>query len=267
MDCILGANDQIFARANSTLQVLSEGQEAGKEGAVWRTLGSCPGACYIKQSFSRRMLILITSVGTDHATYTILDASSSPPRVVQTCSRTAFYGQRITDKFAYWTESGGREPLARRFPFCDMDHPQELPLVEGGTPFALNDDTFLSLGVDVKASVGIVVVHRADGRVLFRHELPKHDMPLHHGAAWVTADERGDRFAFIVDTWRGGSRFFDISGKLVASRILVYTETGQELVSVPVSSISHRDFDFSLSPDGLRLAILDKDVVTVVDLN
>ncbi len=102
----------------------------------------------------------------------------------------------------------------------------------------------------------------------FLHELPKNDIPLHHGAAWVTADERGDRFAFIVDTWRGGSRFFDISGKLAASRVLVYTETGQELASVPVNATtSNREFGFSLSPDELRLAILDKDVVTIVDLN
>jgi len=180
----------------------------------------------------------------------------------------AFSGQRITDKFAYWPGSDGDGPFTRRFPFCDVDHPQELPLRLGGVVFALNDDTLLALGVDVKASRGGVKVVGSDGRVRFWHELPKHDMPLHHGAAWVTADERGDRFAFVVDTWHGGSRFFDISGKLVASRILVYTDNGQELASVPVNATtSYREFNFSLSPDGLRLAILDKGVVTIVDLN
>lgn len=256
----LGANDQIFARANDTLQVLPEADETRKEVAGWRPLGSCPGDCSIEQSFSRRTLILRTSVGTDHSTYTVLDASSSPPRVVQTCSRMAFYGQRITDKFAYWPGSDGDGPFTRRFPFCDVDHPQEVPLRLGGVVFALNDDTLLILGA--------VEVVGSDGRVRFRHELPKNDMPLHHGAAWVTADEHGDRFAFVVDTWRGGSRFFDMSRKLVASRILVYTETGQELASVPVNATtSNREFCFSLSPDGHRLAILDKGVVTVVDLN
>jgi hypothetical protein len=105
--------------------------------------------------------------------------------------------------------------------------------------------------------------------VRFRHELPKGDIPKYRGAAWVEADDRGDRFAFIVTTWRGGSRFFDISGKVVASRIMVYSDTGQELasVAVPVGAAFHHDFDFSLSPDGLRLAILDTGIVTVLDLN
>jgi hypothetical protein len=180
----------------------------------------------------------------------------------------AFSGQRITDEFAYWDGSDEHGPFTRRFPFCDLDHPQEVPLRVGEVFFPLNDDTFLGLSLSAKPRGGAVKVAGSDGRVRFRHELPKNDMPLHHGAAWVTADEGGDRFAFIVDTWRGGSRFFDISGKLVASRILIYTETGQELASVPVTATtSNREFGFSLSPAGRRLAILDKAVVTIVDLN
>jgi hypothetical protein len=263
----LGANDQILVRANDTLQALSAGDEAGKEGMAWRVVSSCPGDCYIKQSFSRRTMILITFPGTDHSTYTILDTSSSPPRVEQTCSRMAFYGQRITDKFAYWAGEEGLEPFTRRFAFCDLDHPQELPLGWGGIFFALNDDTFLRLGADYKHPRSAVEVAGSDGRIRFRHELPEHDLPRHHGASWVTADERGDRFAFIVDTWRGGSRLFDTSGKLVASRILVYTDAGQELASVPVNTtIADRTFGFSMSPDGQRLAILEDDAVKVVDL-
>jgi hypothetical protein len=82
----------------------------------------------------------------------------------------------------------------------------------------------------------------------------------------ATSDERGDRFASTVNTWRGGSSFFDISGKLVARRIVVYDESGRELASIPVSTAYHRDFNFSLSPDGHRLAILDEGVVTIVDM-
>jgi hypothetical protein len=53
---------------------------------------------------------------------------------------------------------------------------------------------------------------------------------------------------------------------LVARRIVVYDEGGHELASVPVSTAYQRDFDFSLSPDGHRLAILDEGVVTAVEI-
>ncbi len=94
----------------------------------------------------------------------------------------------------------------------------------------------------------------------------KDDVPQYYVGYWATSDERGDRFAFTVDTWRGGSRFFDISGKLVGRRIVVYDEKGHELASVPVSTAYKLDFDFCLSPDGHRLAILDEGEVTVVDM-
>ena len=69
----------------------------------------------------------------------------------------------------------------------------------------------------------------------------------------------GDRFAFTVETWRGGSRALDISSKRVARRVVVYTETDGQLATVPVNTNYHlRDFDVSMSPDGHRLAILDE---------
>jgi len=60
----------------------------------------------------------------------------------------------------------------------------------------------------------------------------KNDIPQYYVGFWAISGERGDRFAFTVDTWRGRSRFFDISGKLVARRIVVYDEKGRELASV-----------------------------------
>jgi hypothetical protein len=178
----------------------------------------------------------------------------------------AFYAEKITDKFAYWNGSEGRERFTRRFPFCDVEHPQELSWTGGGGFFPLSDDVFLRLGTD-KDSRGVVKLVGPDGRVKFQHAMPKkNDVPQYYVGFWATSDERGYRFAFTVDTWRGGSRFFDISGKLVARRIVVYDERGHELASVPVSTAYKRDFDFSLSPDGHRLAILDEGVVTVVDM-
>jgi hypothetical protein len=268
----LGSNDQIFARANDVLQVTSEQgeeHETRETDANWRPLASCPSDCYISHSFSRRTLILRTSAkpfSFEDLTYTILDTSSFPPRIVQTCSRMASYGEKITDKFEYWDGSEGRERFTRRFPFCDVDHAQEMSWTGGGGFFSLSDDAFLLLGSG-KDSRGVVKLVGPDGRVKFQREMPnKNDVPQYSAGFWATSDERGDRFAFTVDTWRGGSRFFDISGKLIARRIVVYSDTGQELATFSVSTAYHRDFDFALSPDGHRLAILEEGIVTIADI-
>jgi hypothetical protein len=269
----LGSKDHILARANDALQVLSEQDEEGetrKADANWQPLASCPINCEISYSFSRRTLILRTSArpfSFDNLTYTILDTSAFPVRVVHTCSQMAHYGEKITDKFAYWDGSEGRERFTRRFPFCDVDHSEEFLWTWGAGFFPLSDDAFLLLGSD-KGSGGVVKLVGSDGRIKFQHAMPKkNDVPQYYVGFWATSDERGDRFAFIVDTWHSGSRFFDISGKLVARRIVVYDESGRELASIPVSTAYHRDFDFCLSPDGHRLAILDESMLTIVDLN
>lgn len=120
----------------------------------------------------------------------------------------------------------------------------------------------------IKDRRGVVKLVGWDGQVRFQHTMSdKDDVPQYYVGFWATSDERGDRFAFTVDTWHGGLRFLDISGKLIARRIVVYDERGHELASVPVSTAYKRDFDFSLSPDGHRLAILEEGVVTVVDIH
>lgn len=270
----LGRNDQILARANDTLQVMSEGDGASERGATSRPLMSCSMNCWIYQSPSHSTTIVSESKDsfghsslwhTNDSTYTLVDTSSEP-RILQTCTKMGFYGEKITDKFAYWFGTEGSEHFARRYPFCDVDHAEELSLSQIGITFLLNDDAFLSLGSELKKSAGEVEVMGSDGHIKFRHELPKHDTPSYYAGALATPDEHGDRFAFIVETWRGGSRTLDISGKRVARRVVVYSEAGQELASLPVSTTYHRDFDFSLSPDGHRLAILDEGVLTVADL-
>lgn len=265
----LGANDQILARANDLLQVFSVANKAADEDVSWRPLAPCPNDCYIGSSFSRRTMILRTSekpLDFDNSTYTVLDTSSSSPSVVQTCSRMAFYAEKVTDKFAYWPNYDRDNNRTVRFPFCEVNNFQELPWTGGGGFFPLNDDAFLLLGSD-KDRRGVVKLVGWDGQVRFQHTMSdKDDVPQYYVGFWATSDERGDRFAFTVDTWHGGSRFLDISGKLIARRIVVYDERGHELASVPVSTAYKRDFDFSLSPDGHRLAILEEGVVTVVDI-
>jgi len=254
----LGPEDQLFARANETFQVLSEENGTGTEVAAWRPLAPCTRECQISQSPSRRTLMVTKWEGHDEYTHILFDVSSSPPRVVENCLRT---GGPSTDKFTYYSGSIGTHYFARRSPICDGDHSVELPLDKQAVVLrALNDESFLLLGFGKLQHIELVTV---DGQVKFRQEMPKHDFVT---TGEVKVDERGDRFAFVVDTWRGGSRPLDISGNRVGRRIVADTETGRQLSTVPVNPVDHSEFDFSISPDGHRLAILDEGVVTAVDL-
>jgi hypothetical protein len=262
----LGPNDEVFARANDALQGVAEEDGTHKKGTVLLPLAACPRDCQVSQSPSRRTLIVTNFEGHDLYTHMMLDASSSPPRVVQGCSQS---GGIITDKFSYSVGSVGMRYFARRWPICEPEHSVELPIdLLGGALYALNDGLLLLLGIGNIHGREIVTPMRgielitSDGQVKFKQEMPKHDVVTDE----VRSDERGDHFAFIVETWRGGSRLLDISGNRVGRRIVVYAGTGQQLATVPVSPIYHRNFDFSMSPDGHRLAILDEGIVTVVDL-
>lgn len=84
----------------------------------------------------------------DNSTYTVLDTSSFSPSVVQTCSRMAFYAEKVTDKFAYWPNYDRDNNRTVRFPFCELNNFEELPWTGGGGFFPLNDDAFLLLGSD-----------------------------------------------------------------------------------------------------------------------
>jgi len=262
----LGPNDQMFALADDTFQMFSEQNGAGAATEAWSSLVGCSATCQIQQSPSHQTLVIRESKdGTSGSIYTIIDTSSKPPSL-RTCAKMAFSGEIITDKFAYWPEYDRDDNQTVRFPFCDVNNFQELPFMRGFGFFPLNDDVFLQLGSD-KDRRGLIRLVGQDGKVRFQHTMSeKNDVPQYYVGYWATSNERGDRFAFTVDTWRGGSRFFDISGKLVARRIVVYDEKGNELASVPVSTAYKLDFDFSLSPDGHRLAILDEGTVTVVDV-
>lgn len=253
----LGPEDQILARANDRLQLFSGDRNQG-QAESWQTLALCPETCFISQSFSRRTLILKVEppVGDrGPSTYTILDASSSTPRVVRTCSQMA--SMMITEKFAYRTHYDRDDDLTVRFPFCDVAHYEEFPMWGRGGGYVLNDDTLLKVGPTGAKLLG------PDGRVKFSKELPKHDSIDPYK---ITTDEGYDRFAFMVNTEHGAHPSLDIGGQFVARRVLVLDETGKQLASIPTETHYHLDTNFSLSPDGRRLAILDEGVVTVVEL-
>jgi hypothetical protein len=269
----LGPNDQIFARANGTLQWTSEEGETRKMGAVWRSVVTCPRNCNISQSPSRRTLTISTyskemsdrEYDRGIRTNTMLDASSTPPRVVQDCPHSVGV---ITDKFSYQS-SDNISIDVRRWPLCDQEHGIELPLeMRGGSVSALTDEAVLLLGTG-KDRRGIDLVS-PNGQLRFHREMPKYDVV----AREVRSDERGDHFAFTVQTWRGGSHALDIGGKVIAFRTVVYAETGQQLAAVSLnpelSDVSlnphyYRHFDFSMSPDGHRLAVRSNSQVGTID--
>jgi len=261
----LGSDDHIYARVNNALQFLSGEPDARNPGPVWKTLLSCATNCWINQSPSRHTLIVRDLQGPGHYVYTVLDVSSSIPSVAQSCPGIALNAETITDKFAYQSTDGISFD-ARRWPLCDPEHDTELSLdMRNGMISPLSNEALVLLGTG-KDSRGVELV-AADGQTKFRREMPKYDMVFDP----VRSDERGDRFAFTVQTWRGGSRTLDIGGKMVARRVVAYSESGEQLATVPVNPIGNpfryqQDFDFSISPDGHRLAVLDEGVLTVVDM-
>jgi|SRR5215813_11781855 len=266
----LAANGQILARANGMLYLYQGDNETGNDGTAWRPLTSCPEDCRISQSFGRRTLIVRTSAkpfSLENLTYKVFDLSSTPPEIRQTCSQMADYGERITDKFEYQYRVEAHTPHTRRFPFCNRDHAEELPLGWEALVLPIDDENFFSLGAEVKGSQGQVKLLGPDGQTKFLAKLPRHDTPLgYFGGAWATSANGGDRIAFMVSTFRGGSNFFDIAAKLTGCRVVVYANDGRQIASIPVGTKYQSDFDFALSPDGHRLAILESGLLTIADL-
>lgn len=262
----LGPNDQILARANNLLQMFTAENQGGSE--QWQILASCRRDDQISQSPTRRTLIVTHVEGTNPSSYarSLLDLSSSPPHLMQNCPGS---GGMITDKFSYGQTSYGAEYSAWRWPLCEPNLKVELPLdLAGGKLRALSDELLLVLGTGRRRDFDLVAPLRAfelitiAGQIKFQKEMEKNTVVTDVSKS----NENGDRFAFVVETWRGGSRSLDVSGKRVARRVVVYTIAGQELASVPVSTTYHRDFDFALSPDGHRLAVLDEDVLTTLEM-
>jgi len=189
----LGPDDQIVARANDTLQFFLH-DESQHESGTWQALTPCAPDCFVGQSFSRRTAIVrseLVFTGPNVFTRTILDLSSSPPHVVRTCQMAG----QITDRFAYQLSYDKDDDLTVRFPFCDLEHYEELPMWgPRATGYVLNDETLLNFSPSGVKLVG------ADGRVKFSKELPKHDYVDYFE---IATDDAVNRFAFVVYTLRG----------------------------------------------------------------
>ena len=193
----LGAKDQIIARANDSIQVQPEERDLRSGVTTRRSLAPCSMNCRIYQSPSHRTLIIRESYdglghssrwATNDSNYTVIDTSSEP-HVLRTCSQMAFWGEKITDDFAYWPKFEGRDEFTLRFPICDVDHSEELPCKwHGGGFFPFNNDEFLLLGGEGNKSRGEFKLVRSDGTVKFRHETPKHETPQYTVGFWAISD-------------------------------------------------------------------------------
>jgi hypothetical protein len=268
----LDAQDHILVVANETLQMLTGDDQTPTQQRTWKPLTSCSWSsqsCRIVQSPTRRRLFVITCLGpnskcTEPAS-TAYDTSLPEPQVAKTC---VWRGGGTTDKFGYrWGWDRGY--FTRRYPLCDSDRPEELPLHDP-VGDVLSDDLFVAAGVKKKRwEIGAVT---ENGDAKFRLTLPKHDMPA-LGIKYVKGDASGDRFAIVIDTLRGGNAALDIGGHLTARRVVVYnSESGAQLTSLIVyPPVPHYGvvlgivpgFAFDLSPDGHVLAVLSEGVITI----
>ena len=268
----LDAQDHILVVANETLQMLTGDDQTPIQQRTWKPLTSCSWpsqSCRIVQSTTRRRLFVITCVGPNpkcaEPASTAYDTSLPEPQVVKTC---VWRGGGTTDKFGYrWGWDRGY--FTRRYPLCDSDRPEELPLHDQ-VGDVLSDDLFVAAGVKKKRwEIGTVT---ANGDTKFRLVLPKHDMPA-LGIKYVKGDAAGNRFAILIDTLQGGSSALDIGGHLAARRVVVYdSDFGTQLTSLSVyPPVPHYGvalgivpgFTFDLSPDGHVLAVLSEGVITI----
>jgi hypothetical protein len=265
----LSDTDQIIARANDNLQLL-QADEGKLQNGMWKILAPCTAHCRVTQSHSRHTLHLYTEDADPPVT--LIRLSQQP--VLQSCGKAhrfiksvedsiQNFPQSITDEFAYF--SLDEQPY--RWPLCDYAHRVEMPLPIRGRWMVVNEKLFvLDTYFSRTDQMGVEVIS-SNGRVTFRPNLAKHESA---DSLWepIRASERGDRMAVHIRTLRGGNRTLDIGSHMTARRVAVYDiEAGKEIASIPASLKYHYRFAFDLSPDGRRLAVLEDDIVRVVDLD
>jgi hypothetical protein len=260
----LSDTDQIIVRANDSLQVLQEG--------TWKTL--CPQSCRVSQSPSRRTLVLYTKTADPPLTI----VHFSPQLALRGCGkRDQFiqssddsfqnYAQSITDKFVYfhgWDAESGY--FTYRWPLCDYEDRVQIALHVGSRLSVLNDDTFAAYPYSKQRKNEELEVISSDGQVKFRPTMQPHESA---GTTWTSmkSNENGKLIAVDLLTIRGTNNALDISGHVTARRVAVFDiEAGAQLASIPVSPKHRYGFQFDLSPDGHRLAILEDGKLQVVDI-
>jgi hypothetical protein len=262
----LSETQQIIARANDSLQLLQSDSASTYTGAgSWKIIASCASRCQVTQSPSGRTLLVDTWDA--DPPLRLIDTSQLP--AVRSCEKSSYPAQSITDKFAYYAGWQPRQGyFSYRWPLCDFERRVEMAVRIVGRYTVVNDGSLVT-NADVKADRDRnrnLQVISPDGQVKFRETMADHES---WDNFWVPirSSERGNRIAVDILTARGGNRTLDISSHITARRIAVYDiEAGKEVASIPASPKHRYRFEFDLSPDGHRLAILEDDTVKVVDL-
>jgi len=252
---------------------LFQADEGEAQKGVWKILAPCALLCHVGQPHSRRTLFLYTERG-DPATLIRLSpkpvpeqCGKAPQFMASTEDKIQNYPQQFTDEFAYfhgWEPGSGQ--YTYRWPLCDYEHRVEMPLRVGGRWTVLNDDTFVVYPRSKKTGNAGLEVMSSRGQLKLRPTLPENESAGTSGNP-TRSSERGTRIAVDLLTLHGGNRTLDISSHVTARRIAVYdTAAGKEWASVSVNPKHSYDFEFDLSPDGRWLAILEDDIVNVVEL-
>lgn len=255
----LSDSDQIIVRADDKLQLLQSDPVTGQHS--WKELASCPLRCQIFQSPSRRILLLNT--WDVDPPIEVIDASQLSN--VQRCEKLLYPIHSITDKFAYFSgENGAFEHFAYRWPICEWDRLFSMPSQLRDLVTVLNDQLFITDPTPAgKLPASELVVVSLNGTVEFRKAISKHEQVLGR----IQSSETGSRFAVDIPTMRGQNLKLDIAGHFAARRIAVYDiEKQSEIASIPAKAIYRYRFEFTLSPDGQRLAMLEDDSVRVIAL-
>jgi hypothetical protein len=268
----LSDRDQIIARANDSLQFL-QADDGNLQKGVWKTL--CAQSCRVSESPTRRTMVLTLR----NADLPLAIVRFSPQLALRPCGKSARfiesnhediiqnYTQYITDEFAYfhnWEPESGY--FTYRWPLCDYEHRVEMPLHAAGRWEVLNDDTFVLYPYSKRRGDEEMEVISADGHVKFHPTMQEHESA---GTIWtpIKSSEYGNLIAVDLLTIRGRNRTLDLSGHVTARRIAVYDiEAAKQIASILVNPKHRYHFEFDLSPDGHRLAILEDDKVRVVDI-
>ena len=259
----LSDTDQIIARANDSLQLL-QADYGNPQKEAWKTL--CAQSCRVLQSPTRRTLILQAK----NVDPPLTIVRFSPQLTLRRCGnspedRFQTYAQYVTDEFAYYHGwEAESDYFTYRWPLCEYEHRVAKPLGAGGRWTVLNDDSFVMFPHSKRRKDEELVVVSSDGQVRLRPAMQEHELV---GRTSIKSSELGNVIAVDLLTVRGRSGALDLSGHVTDRRIAVYNiDAGKELASIPVNPRPHYHFEFGLSPDGHRVAILEDDKVRVVDV-
>jgi hypothetical protein len=252
------SSDQIVVRANDKLQLLvsSSHEDSGVRGD-WKVVSDCGRGCDIFQSASRRTLLALPD-WRDRSKVVVLRSDSRSP--IQ-CNMQRLAVQSISDNFAFYLGKPWHLIETKglfRWSLCSLD--------KGGTVVESElrgRVTALSEGALVVNASDYFAVIDAEAHTRFARKLQKREVT----GIEVRPDETGNRFALAITKYKGAVAALDIGGHPGARRVVVYdSETGEEKASLNVDPITRYQFDFALSPDGHRVAVLVDNVLTVADV-